>query len=206
MKENLFGLLQKEHLSSVSVSLKNAESCAITIQNSRIIKRKAIEHEIKFYKDGQLFAVDFKANRKYFTVFSTYPLKGIRSCFEHDGSMVKKLKMGYFNDQELQLSDKGRMHLLFLLKDIINTTQLAQKNPGIIAGYYSYIRQNLENKFPHLISIKIKFRTLRNCHYTTWLSDTVRKKHFFSYNGINMFLSFQAIIENHPELFNAIMN
>lgn len=206
MKEHFFGLTKKEHLSDLSVFLKNSNVCALTIQKARIIKRKAIEHEIQFHNNGQRYIIYFKANRKYLSVYSTYPFKGIRSCIEHDGTLVRKIKMGYFNDQEVLLTEKGEMMLSFLLNDLINTTQLAKKNPNIIYGYFRLIREKLEDQYPFLLGKRINRPDLNKNPYTTLLSDSVRKKHFFSYNGVNMFLSFQAIIENHPELFTALMN
>lgn len=98
MKLNFFGLSKKEHLSAVSVAIKNKDICALTIRKARIKKRKAIEHEITFLYNEQHFIINFKANKKYLSVTTTYPLKGINSCIEHDGSLVKKIKMGYFND------------------------------------------------------------------------------------------------------------
>ena len=186
--------------------MKNANTCAISIQGSRVIRRKAIEHEIQFLNEGQLFVLDFRANKKYLTVVSNYPLKGVRSCVEHDGSLVKKLKMGYFNNQELQLSQKGDMILSFLINDVVNTTHLAKKNPNIIIGYYQYIRKKLEECFPSLKATRIKGQSIKDSPFTAVLSDSIRKKYFFSFNGTNMFLSFQAIIENHPELFEKLLN
>lgn len=206
MKESLFGLLKKEYLSEVSVTMKNKDTCALTIQKARIIKRNAIEHEIQFINLGQLYIFTFKASRKHFSLTSTYPLKGIISCINHDGSMVKKIRMGYFKKQEILLTDLGNMNLSFLLNDLINTTQLAKKNPGIIAEYYRYIREKLILTIPPLASKEINYQIIAKSPYAAWLSDTIRKKHFFSYNGVNMLLSFQAIIENHPELFTSFMN
>lgn len=206
MKEHFFGLTQKEHLSAVSVTLKDTDVCPIRIRNARIIRRNAIEHEIQFHNNGQRYIIYFKANRKYLSVYSTYPFKGIRSCIEHDGSLVKKIKMGYFKVQEVLLTEKGEMMLSFLLNDLINTTQLAKKNPNIIYGYFRIIREKLKEQYPFLHEKRINRSHLNKNPYTTLLSDSVRKKHFFAFNGVNMFLSFQAIIENHPELFSMLMN
>lgn len=98
------------------------------------------------------------------------------------------------------------MILSFLINDIINTTTLAKGNPNIIFGYYQYIREKLEEYLPLDRNIRIKRRLIKNNPYTNLLSDSIRKKHYFSYNGVNMFLNFQAIIENHPELFTSLMN
>lgn len=206
MRENLFGLPKMNHLSDLLVTMLNEDVCALTIQNARIVKRHAIEQEIQFINNRQLFIINFRANKKWLSVTSVYPIKGIVTSVDNDGSLVKKLNMGYFNDQELQLSGKGEMTLSFLINDIINTVKLVYTNPGIIFGYYCYVRKKFEEIFPHLLKIKIKYSHIHKSPYATWLSDTIRKKHFFSYAGVNMFLSFQEIIENHPEIFNQLMN
>ena len=206
MEENFFSLHQKHHLSNVSVTMKNSDVCAMTIQKARIVKRKAIEHEIRFYSGGQRYVVNFKANKKHLSVRNSYPLRGVRSCIEHDGTMIQKLRMGYFNDQELRLSKSGEMMLSFLLNDIINTVQLMRKNPGIIVEYYYFIRKRLEEISQNQLEEKINHHHIKKSSYAHWLSDSIRKKHFFSYNGVNMFLSFQAIVQNHPELFNTELN
>jgi hypothetical protein len=206
MKENLFGLPKMNHLSALLVTMLHADVCALTIKNARIIKREVIEHEIQFINNGQLYIINFKANRKCLSVLSVYPIKGIISGINNDGSLVKKMKMGYFNNQELKLSEKGEMNLSFLINDVINTVQLVKINPGIIIGYYCYVRKKLEEIFPYLLKTKIQQSHINKTQYATWLSDTIRKRHFFSYAGTNMFISFQAIIENHPEIFNQLMN
>jgi hypothetical protein len=169
MKQELFGLHQKQYLSEVSVTMKNADICALTIQKARILKRKAIEYEIQFTNEGLNFSVNFKANKKYLTVISTYPLNGVRSCLEHDGSLVKKMRMGYFNDQGLQLTPKGDMMLSFLLNDIINTTLLTKKNPAIVASYYRFIRTKLEENIQLRINETIKYEIIKKSPYASWL-------------------------------------
>lgn len=206
MKEHFFGLTKKEHLSTVSVTLKNTDVCPIRIRHARIIKRNDIEHEIKFFYQEQHFVINFRANKKYLFVTTLFPLKGIRSCIEHDGSMVEKINLGYFNKQEILLTAEGDMMLSFLINDLINTTELALSNPNIIFGLYQLIREKLEKDLPSIKKNRIRGRLINNSPYTSLLADSVRKKYYFSYNGTNMFLSFQAIIENHPELFTALMN
>jgi hypothetical protein len=204
MRENLFGLPKMNHLSEILVTLLNRDICALTFQNRRLIIRKDIEHEIQFIYKRQFFTINFKANRKYLSVISTYPLKGIISSVNHDGSFVQNMQMGYLYNQELQLSEKGEMNLSFLINDILNTADLIKINPGIIAGYYFFLHEKLKKEFPKLFDIRNN--PIPKNSYITWISDTVRKKHLFSYNGVNIYLSFQAIIENHPEIFNHSMN
>ena len=205
-EERTLSLKSNFYLSPNSIKLKHDDICAISIRNGRLTKRTAITHEMQFISENQLFKVDFFANKKYLFVKSTYPIKGIRSCTQHDGSHIKKIKMGYFNDQQLQLSQKGELSLLFLLNDIVNTTQLAKTNPGIITSYYLHTRRKMEKENPELREKRLTYRNISASLHTAWLSDIIRKKHYFSYNGSNLLLSFQAIIENHAEVFNSLMN
>lgn len=202
MSNNLLGLLQNDHLTDVTVTMLNPDIRALTIQKTRIIIRKAVEFEIQFISNKQQFNINFKGNRELLLATSSYPLKGIRSSAPHDGSLVNKIKMGYFNNQMLQLTDKGAIVLPFLLNDIINTSNLTKINPGIILKYYDFIIRKMPNNFEN----QLNFTDIQKGPYANLLADAIRKKHFFSFNGVNMFLSFQAIIENHPELFTSSLN
>lgn len=206
MSNHLFGLQQKEYLKDVSVTMLNTDSYALTIKKTKIIRRKAIEFEIQFINNKEQFVINFKGNRELLLVTSGFPLEGIISSAPHDGSLVNKIKMGYFNDQMLHLTEKGTIIISFLINDIINMTNLTKINPGIIIEYYGFIRGKMKKDMPNILENQLINYAFQKGPYANLLADAIRKKHLFSYNGLNMFLSFKGIIENHPELFITSLN
>lgn len=193
-------------IKNLIIELKGPHQCAVNLINKKIVIRKVLEYEVNFDSKAGPVKADMHVSNKYIYLKSTYPLKGIRTCVCNDGSFIKKIKMRFLSDPGVVFTSQGEQALLFLLNDIINTTTLAISDPYKIAGYYSQARLSLTEINPELAVKKISSSTHGCIQAGNWISDTVRKNHYFSFTGINMLLSFQAIMINHPEIFNPGLN
>ena len=198
--------VRSDIIKNLSIELKGSHQCAIKLEDRKIVLRKVLEFKVSFDCEVGEIKADMHVSKKYIYLKSTYPLKGIRTCIANDSSFIKRLRMRFFINPSVEFTTKGEQSLLYLFHDIINTCKLATNNPQRVAGYYTHARSLIVENCPSLSKVRITSTTKGTTKAGAWLSDTVRKNHHFSYSGVNMLLSFQAIMLNHPEIFNIGLN